>query len=143
MLKNFILSVDSSVCLTQKEIDQNGIVMAHLSYTLDGKEYVDAFENDAQKQAFYDKLSHGSLAQSSKVNPESFKNAWSKPLEQGYDILHLSLSSRVSGSYESACQVAAELSEKNGRRIEIIDTKNGKLCGYRDGFGYHKNSFKH
>jgi len=102
--------------------------MAHLSYTLDGQEHVDIFESDGQKQAFYDKLSAGSLAQSSKANPEAFIGIWEQPLREGADILHLSLSSKVSGSHESACYAAKDLMEKYGGRIEVVDTGTGSFA---------------
>lgn len=124
-MKQYTLSVDSSACFTEAELAENGILMAHLSYTLDGQQYVDKFENDAEKQKLYDLLDQGHFAQSSKANPASFISAWTPALEQGRDILHLSLSSKVSGSYESACQAADELSAKYGAKIRILDTRTG------------------
>jgi DegV family protein with EDD domain len=127
-LKNFLISVDSSASFSEEELTEYGFLMAHLSYTLDGKEYIDAFENDAQKQSFYDMLSAGSLAQSSKANPEAFRNIWEQSCRDGTDILHLSLSSKVSGSYESACQAATELMAKYGGKIEVVDTGTGSFA---------------
>lgn len=102
--------------------------MARLSYTLDGREYVDEFESGDEKQEFYDKLAAGSLAQSSKVNPGSFIALWEPVLQRGVNILHLSLSSGVSGSYESACYAAKELMSKYEGRIEVIDTRTGSYA---------------
>lgn len=102
--------------------------MAHLSYTLDGELHIDKFADDMERQAFYDKLAAGHSAQSSKANPDSFMTAWTTALEQGYDILHLSLSSRVSGSYESAVLAAEELSARFGRKIRILDTRTGSFA---------------
>ena len=128
VLRQYVLSADSSACFTKEEVEQHGILMAHLSYTLDGKQYTDKFENDTQKQVFYDMLAQGHSAQSSKVNPDSFINAWTPALEQGRDILHLSLSANVSGSYESACQAADELLRRFDSKIRILDTKTGSYA---------------
>lgn len=127
-MKNFLISVDSSSCFTDRELEEYGFLMAHLSYTLDGQEHVDAFDNDMQKQALYDQLSAGHLAQSSKANPEAFRKAWEAHLRDGANILHLSLSSKVSGSYESACQTARELNEKYSGRVEVVDTGTGSFA---------------
>ncbi|MDD5017766.1 MAG: DegV family protein [Eubacteriales bacterium] len=127
-MKKFIISVDSSANFTKKDLNRYGFLMAHLSYTLNGQEYIDEFENDAQKQAFYNQLSSGQIAQSSKVNPETFKKVWEATLKQGIDILHLSLSSKVSGSFDSACQAANELSQKYESTIKIVDTKTGSFA---------------
>jgi DegV family protein with EDD domain len=127
-LKNFIISVDSSASFTNEELRKYGILMVRLSYTLDGKEYVDVFENDEEKQSLYDQLSAGKLAQSSKASPHSFAEAWRETLEAGYDILHLSLSSGVSGSYESACLAGEGLGKEYGRKIIAIDTLTGSFA---------------
>lgn len=127
-MSDFIISVDSSACFSIKELEELGILMAHLTYSLDGTVHKDKFENDEQKQEFYDKLASGHLAQSSKVNPSSYNEVWEETLKEGKDILHLSLSSKVSGSYESACHAAKELSKKYGRKIEVVDTKTGSFA---------------
>lgn len=127
-MKNFLISIDSSACFTDRELEEYGFLMVRLSYTLDGNEYIDAFESDIQKQALYDQLSAGHMAQSSKANPEAFRRAWEEHAQNGVQILHLSLSSKVSGSYESACQTAHELSDQYGARIEVIDTRTGSFA---------------
>lgn len=124
-MKNFVISVDSSACFTPEELKTYQIPMVYLSYTLDGQEYEDRFENDEEKQAFYEKLTAGHLAQSSKANPESFRKAWEPVLAQGRNILHLSLSSKVSGSYDSACVVAEQLKDKYDAQVKVVDTRTG------------------
>lgn len=124
-MADYILSVDSSASFSKEELSKHGILMAHLSYTLDGDEHVDKFDHDGQKQAFYDLLNQGHVAQSSRVNPERFVQTWTPALENGQDILHLSLSQKVSGSFESACQAAQMLSEQYDRKIRVLDTKTG------------------
>lgn len=127
-MKNIIISVDSSACFTSEEMQKHQILMVYLSYTLDGIEHEDKFDNDQQRQALYDQLSAGHLAQSSKANPESCKKAWEPVLAQGKDILHLALSGNVSGSYESACLAAAELNDKYSARVKVVDTKIGSFA---------------
>ena len=124
-MKNFVISVDSSACFTAEELNTHQILMVYLSYTLDSVEHEDKFDNDEQRQALYDMLSAGHLAQSSKANPESCKKAWEPVLAQGKDILHLALSSNVSGSYESACIAADELNEKYEAKVKVVDTRTG------------------
>lgn len=99
--------------------------MVYLSYTLDGVDYEDKFENDDERQLLYDKLGAGHFAQSSKANTESFRRVWEPILAEGRDILHLSLSSLVSGSYDSGCIAAAELNEKYDAKVKVVDTKTG------------------
>ncbi len=127
-MKNFVISVDSSASFTNEELDKYEILMVCLSYTLDGREFADSFGNDDQKQALYDKLSRGSMAQSSKATPHSFIETWRETLIAGHDILHLSLSNQVSGSYDSACLAAEELGKEYGRKILVVDTLTGSFA---------------
>ncbi len=127
-MNQFVISVDSSACFTAEELQRHHILMVCLSYTLDGVVYEDRFENDAEKQRFYDLLNEGHFAQSSKANPESFRKAWEPEVMEGRSILHLSLSSMVSGSYESACIVAKELNEKYEAKVRVADTKTGSYA---------------
>ena len=127
-MKNFVISVDSSACLTSEEKQKYQILMVYLSYTLDGVDYEDKFANDEERQQLYDKLGEGHFAQSSKANPEGFRKVWEPVLAQGKDILHLSLSSLVSGSYDSGCLAAAELNEKYDAKVRVVDTKTGSFA---------------
>jgi DegV family protein with EDD domain len=127
-MKNFLISIDSSASFTDAQIAAHELIMVHLSYTLDGLEHIDKFNSDTEKQALYNQLSDGYLAQSSKANPEAFRSAWEKPLSDGMNILHLSLSSKVSGSYESACQTAHELNAKYSGKVEVVDTLTGSFA---------------
>ena len=127
-MKHFIISVDSSASFTNEELKKYGILMARLSYTMEDKEYIDVFKNDEEKQALYNRLSEGKLAQSSKATPYSYAEAWRETLEAGHDILHLSLSSGVSGSYDSACQAAEELGRQYGRKIYVVDSLTGSYA---------------
>ncbi len=128
ILRKFLISVDSSACFKEEEIQKFGLMVAHLSYTLDGQEFEDSFHSDEEKQVFYDQLAEGHVAQSARVNPDGFSNVWKSALEDGHDIIHFSLSGNVSGSYESACVAARTLLEKYDRRIEVVDTKTGSYA---------------
>ena len=49
-------------------------------------------------------------------------------MEEGYDILYLSFSSGMSGSYNNACIAArVVLSQHPEARIEVIDTLSGSV----------------
>ena len=57
------------------------------------------------------------------VNPEQYRALFEPILAEGKDVLHLALSSGISGSVGSARIAAQTLSEKYpDRRIEVIDS---------------------
>jgi DegV family protein with EDD domain len=127
-MKDYILSVDSTTPITEKQKKDYGIISTGLTYTLDGKESVDAFKSENDKSSFYQKLINGAKAQSSKVSPSAFLKNWRPILEKGKNILHLSLSAKVSGSYDSACMAANELMEEYPESIEVVDSTAGSFC---------------
>ncbi|WP_027631600.1 DegV family protein [Clostridium hydrogeniformans] len=63
----------------------------------------------------------GSFPTTSQINPQRFFECYKKYLEEGYKIISLHLSSKMSGTYQSAC-IAKEMLESED--IEIIDTQN-------------------
>ena len=88
-MKDYILSVDSTTPITEKQKKDYGIISTGLTYTLDGKESVDAFKSENDKSSFYQKLINGAKAQSSKVSPSAFLKNWRPILEKGKNTKEL------------------------------------------------------
>lgn len=69
------------------------------------------------------------MPKTQQVNPDQAIRRFREILQQGKDILHISLTSAVSGSYNSACMAAEELREEFPERtITVIDTLVGTLA---------------
>lgn len=80
-------------------------------------------------EEFYAKMRAGALPKTQQVNPDQAIQKFRSYLEQGKDILHLALTSAVSGSYNSAKMAAQELMEEFPERtITVIDTLVGTLA---------------
>jgi DegV family protein with EDD domain len=72
---------------------------------------------------FYQKMSEGADTKTSQVNVEEYINYFETFLKEGKDILHLTLSSGISGTYNSACVARDELLEKYpNRKLYVIDS---------------------
>lgn len=72
---------------------------------------------------FYDGLRNGEDAQTSAVNPESWKNIMEPVLKSGQDALVLVFSSGLSTTYQSAVIAADELKEAYpDRKVNVVDT---------------------
>ena len=127
-MNEFLLSIDSTAPLTKEQKETYEIFSTPLTYTLDGIEKKDVFENEAEIETFYDKLRNGVRAKSAQVSPQAFLDSWRPMIEKGRKILHLSLSSGVSGSYTSACLAQDVLKKEFPDSVHIIDTKTGGFC---------------
>jgi len=80
---------------------------------------------------FYKKMEEGAMTSTSQVNVEEYIDYFTKFLKDGKDILHITLSSGLSGSYRSAESAAAYLKEQYpDRKVYIVDS-----LGASSGFG--------
>lgn len=120
----FSLITDSAANLTTQLIKANDIKVVSLSYNVGGKEYLGYIEGEeTDYKAFYEMLRSKEKVQTSLVNYETCKNAIKKELDGGNDVLYVSFSSALSGSYLVAKNVAEDLQEEyTDRKIIVIDS---------------------
>lgn len=97
---------------------------------LDGKQYSDDLGKSIPFDEFYKAMANGAETSTSQVNVDEYIEYFTPFLEQGKDILHVSLSSGISGTFNSANIAKAELEEKYpDRKIYIVDSL-GASAGY-------------
>jgi DegV family protein with EDD domain len=99
-------------------------------YNMDGKEYPDDLGVTMSFEEFYSRIANGALPTTSQVNVGQFVAFFEPFLKQGKDILHISLSSGLSGSFNSARVASEELLKKYAdRKILLVDSL-GASSGY-------------
>lgn len=97
---------------------------------LNGKQYSDDLGKSMSFDAFYKAMADGADTRTSQVNADEFVNYFTPFLQAGKDILHVSLSSGISGVSNSACIARDELMSKYpDRKIFIVDSM-GASSGY-------------
>ena len=123
-MSDFVILTDSSCDLPAKIADELGLVVAPLTFELDGKQYTNYLDwHEIDPHTFYDKLRAGSLAPTSAVNVGSFTELMEPILKQGKDILYLGFSSGLSAAYQNGAIAAADLRAKYpDRTILTVDT---------------------
>ncbi|MCH5162172.1 MAG: DegV family protein [Clostridiales bacterium] len=119
----FILAADTSGDIPRTEMTARNIEYKSLVYTIDGVEYPDNFSLDSEYKAFYDEIRAGKLPTTSQINTLEHEEFFESLLQKYEDdILYVTLSSGLSGSYESAVLAAKNLLEKTGRKIYVVDS---------------------
>lgn len=120
---HYIISCCSIVDLTPERLRQRDIVFVPFHYFVNGKECIDDMGQSVTHDEFYQAMADGAEVSTSQVNVEEYIHYFRNFLEQGKDVLHLSLSSGLSGSYNSA-RIAAEMlhEEFPERKLYIVDT---------------------
>ena len=125
-----ILSCCSTADLSKEHFDSRGIHYVCFHFTLNNKQYPDDLGQSVPFHDFYRAIASGAESHTSQVNIEEFIRFFTPFLEQGKDVLHVSLSSGISGSYNSACSAAEMLREQfPDRRVYVVDSL-GASSGY-------------
>lgn len=112
---------DSSCDLPAETIEKWGISIVPLTVRFGDQEYVDG--KTITPEEFYHRMKETrELPKTTQPSPASFTEAFARPRKED-KVLCLTLSSRLSGTYRSAC-VAKEMVETE---VEVIDTLKGTL----------------
>lgn len=129
-MEKYILSCCSTADLTEEHFKGRNIHFVCFHYSLDGKQYKDDLGKSMPFDKFYQAMADGAETKTSQVNVNEFVEYFTPFLEQGMDILHVSLSSGLSGVYNSAIIARDDLLEKYpDRKIYIVDSL-GASSGY-------------
>ncbi|MGN1267651.1 MAG: DegV family protein [Dorea sp.] len=121
-MNDYIISVNSTIDIPRALVEEKGIPVLPLKYTIDGETYVD--REGLSPKEFFGKLREGKMAVTSQVNPDEAREKLEPFLKAGKDVLHLAFSSGLSGTYNSVRLAAEELLEEYpDRKIMVLDTK--------------------
>lgn len=108
---------DSTVCLTKKEAIAFGVRIVPHTYIVDGKAYKETYADTFA--GMHPVLSANKEVSTLQPDVEDFHAAFSQLLKKGYDILCVTISSRLSSAYYNAVLARKQL---DCGRIEVIDS---------------------
>ena len=120
---NFVLSGCSTADLSKEHFEKRNINYICFHYELDGKQYADDLGVSMSFEDFYKAMQNGADTRTSQINEAEFEEYFEKFLQNGQDILHLCLSSGITGVINSANIAKQVLEEKYpDRKIYIVDS---------------------
>lgn len=123
-MKKIKIITDSTCDLPKELINKYDIEVVPLGVTVDNITYLDGV--DINLQEFLEKMDNAEEPpKTSQVNPGKFTEIYKNYLEEDYEIISIHLSSKMSGTYQSAC-IAKEMLESD--KIHLIDSRN-VTCG--------------
>ena len=114
------ITYDSTCDLTPQLLERFQIRTVPL--TIQSGERV--FADDGQytsAELYADYRRNGTLPKTAAVSPEEFKNFFLPILEEGYDIVHIDISSELSCTCQNAMLAAQELAEQG--RVYVVDSR--------------------
>lgn len=113
------LIIDSASDISKKEAEALEIIMLPMTITFDGTDYFDGV--DLLPRRFYEMLIESdALPKTGQISPFRFKEAFEKHTQNGDELIVVTISSKLSGTYESAVQAAQNF----GGRVYVIDSLN-------------------
>ncbi len=119
-MSDYIISCCSTADLTQEHFDRRQISYICFHYELDGKDYMDDLGKTMSFEKFYEAMENGADTKTSQVNVEEYVEYFEGFLKQGKDVLHVCLSSGISGTFNSASVARDMVSEKYPERKMIV-----------------------
>lgn len=129
-MNEYVISCCSTADLTEEHFNKRNIEYICFHFEIDGKEYVDDLGKSISFDEFYKSMENGADTKTSQVNAQEFEEYFEGFLKEGKDILHVSLSSGLSGVINSAMVAKTILEEKYpDRKIYIVDSL-GASSGY-------------
>ncbi len=122
-MAGFVLSCESTADRSAAFFAERDIRYICFHYELDGKPYLDDLYQTTTPEAFFQGIKDGDMPKTSQVGVGEYVEFWEPMLAAGQDVLHVSLSSGISGTYNSACLAAENiLTRYPARRVVVIDS---------------------
>lgn len=122
-MSDFVISCCSITDLSPAHLQARNVSFANFHYYLDGVEHSDDMGASLSPAEFYRAMEEGADTRTAQINVEEYTAYFTAFLEKGLDVLHVTLSSGLSGSYNSA-RIAAELllEKYPDRKLYIVDS---------------------
>ena len=121
---SYKIITDTSANLTEEMIEQYNIDIIPLVFRIGEEEfhsYVKGEKTDIKQ--FYDRMRQGEIITTSLISMEKCQDVFESNLKEGKDILYISFSSALSGTYNAALMVAKNLEkEYPERKIYVVDS---------------------
>lgn len=131
-MSDYVISCCSTADMTAEHLAERDIKYTCFHFYLNGKQYPDDLGVSYPYPDFYQAMRDGAETKTSQPSRGELIEHFEPFLADGKDLIHVSLSSGISGEYEMARAAQAELSEKYPeRKIYVVDS-----LGASGGYGF-------
>ncbi len=126
MSKKIAIVTDSNSGITQTEAAELGVVVLPMPFMINEETF---FEDiTLGQEEFYERLESGADVVTSQPSPETVMNLWKETLKEYDEIVHIPMSSGLSGSCQSAVMLAEDFDGKvqvvNNQRISVTQRQS-------------------
>ena len=136
---------DTNSGITPEEGKEQGIFVLPMPFIVDEREYLDCV--NLSQEDFYRFLSEGADVTTSQPAAGDVIALWDSIFAEGYDqIVHIPMSSGLSGAYETARTIASNYGDKvwvvNNQRISVTQRQSVYDAKYLSSNGYSAKEIK-
>lgn len=124
-----VLLTDTCADLPAEIVEELGIEVVNFPYTLAGVEYLDDFGRAQPHAEFYAAMRAGNHPTTMQIPRAAFERAFRRHAEAGEPLLYLGFSSALSGTFDLAWAVRAEvLADHPEADIRLVDTRAASVA---------------
>ena len=129
-MADYILSGCSAADLSREHFERIDVKYICFHYEMDDVLYPDDLGQTMPADEFYARMAKGAKTRTSQINVSEYEDYFDTFCRQGLDIVHVTLSSGISGTYNSARLAAMTMKERYPEReIYVVDSL-GASSGY-------------
>lgn len=123
-MSDFVLTCESAADRTREFFALRNIPVVCFHYEIDDVVYTDDLYQSITPVEFFAQIAAGAMPKTSQVSVGEYEEFWEPFVAEGKDVLHLTLSSGISGTYGSACVAAQMLADRypQGGKVRAIDS---------------------
>ncbi|MBP5280964.1 MAG: DegV family protein [Lachnospiraceae bacterium] len=129
-MQNYVLSCCSTADLSKAYFKKREIPVVFFHFELDGESLLDDCGETLPPEELFRRMDAGASTRTSQISVGEYTEFWRPFLEEGKDVLHVTLSSGLSGSCQSAMIAKEDLQKEfPDRKIYVVDSL-GASSGY-------------
>lgn len=134
-MNDYVITCCSTADLAREVFEERKIYFTCFHFRIDEKEYDDDLGKSFPLDKFYESIKNGAKPTTAQVNSEQYIELWEPFLKEGKNVLHVTLSSGISGTYNSAILAKRYLDEKyQDAQVKVVDS-----LGASSGYGMFMN----
>ena len=130
MANDYCLTCCSTADLSRERFEARDIRYVCFHFELGGVKYLDDMGISVPPEMLFKRMAEGASTKTSQVSAGEYYSFFEGILKEGKNILHLTLSSGITGTYNSACIAARDLKEAYPQRKIIIIDSLAASSGY-------------
>ena len=98
-MNDYVLSCCSTADLSKERFAERNIKVIYFHFMIGNEDYLDDCGESVAPKELFDRMGAGEVTKTSQVTVGEYISFFEEFLQEGQDILHISLSSGISGSY--------------------------------------------